>query len=89
MEQSQYYVESYTYSFIAFRIVTDSVPKKCKKSFAAIQIMGRVMLKFERWHGVDGGLFEGIDGACDPVAKSLQTHGMTRQRECFATSQHF
>lgn len=22
------------------------------------------MLKFEWWHGVDGGLFEGIDGAC-------------------------
>ena len=22
------------------------------------------MLKFEWWHGIDGGLFEGIDGAC-------------------------
>lgn len=48
---------------MTFREMTDSAPKKPQNYLPLSKFRERAMLQFEWWHGVDGGLFERIDGS--------------------------
>lgn len=47
---------------MTFREMTNSVPKK-PENYLPLYKYWNGMLKFQWWQGVDGCLFEGVDGA--------------------------